>query len=583
MTKHLLLRVLWLLLACLPGLAGASLREGRLVLDDAEGVVEAWPVVTMLADADGRLALRDVLQRQREFVPPTGPVANLGVRRDVVWLRVPLAVPATESGRWLLDIDYPSLDRAEVTLVSDGQPVRTVLLGDAQAFASRPMATRSHAMPVTLEPGVDYELYVRVQTTSSMIVPISFIKDERYHEREARFQMIQGVMAGLGLCLMVYSLMQWLSQRDITFGHYALSILAISAFFYAYHGLGPQHLWGGSDWLSANMAPLSVLVALVGGMLFLERALEVAALSPRLSRAMKVTAALAGAAALGFLLGVVDYRGAHLAGTVLGPMPILMGLPAAVRRMRAGDRASAYIVLGWGVYGVGIFTMALLLRGVVESNVWTQNAFQAGAMLEMVAWQRVLAMRMETMRRLAEAADRERASLHSLAHSDPLTGLPNRRGLQIELANALPRANPQQLLAVYLLDLDGFKAVNDRLGHDTGDGLLKAVAQRLRDNLRGRDVVARLGGDEFVVMAADLGSDEDARRVGQKLLDAFAQPFELGGQLCRVGLTIGYALAPLDGSDEASLLKRADAAMYAGKQAGKHCLRRGGASAGLNA
>ena len=578
--KHLLLR-LFLLLACLPGLAAAELRDGRLVLHDDQGVVEAWPAVTMLADAEGRLALPDVLRRQRDFVPPSGPAANLGVRRDVVWLRVPLSVPATETGRWLLDIDYPSLDRAEVTLVTEGKPVRTVLLGDAQPFTARPMATRSHAVALQLEPVLAHELLIRVQTTSSMIVPIALIKDDRYHAREARFQMVQGVMAGLGLCLMVYSLMQWLSQRDITFLHYALSLLAISTFFFGYHGLGMQHLWGGSDWLAANMAPLAVLVALVGGMLFLERALEVAAFNPRLSQAMKLTAGLAGASALGFLLGIVDYRGAHLAGTVLGPMPIVMGLPAAVARVRLGDRASIYIVLGWGVYGLGIITMALLLRGLVESNVWTQNAFQAGAMLEMVAWQRVLAMRLETLRRLAEQADRERASLHSLAHSDPLTGLPNRRGLQIELDNALPRADAQRMLAVYMLDLDGFKAVNDRLGHDTGDLLLKAVAQRLRQNLRHRDVVARLGGDEFVVMATDLPGDEEAQRVGRKLLEAFEAPFDLNGQSCRVGLTIGYALAPLDGADDASLLKRADAAMYAGKQAGKHCLRRGGASAGL--
>jgi diguanylate cyclase (GGDEF)-like protein len=190
-------------------------------------------------------------------------------------------------------------------------------------------------------------------------------------------------------------------------------------------------------------------------------------------------------------------------------------------------------------------------------------------------------VRQEQLRHAAEHADREREALRSLAHTDPLTGLPNRRGLQLELTGALQRNEGTRLLAVYLLDLDGFKAVNDRLGHDTGDELLKAVAQRLRTPLRHRDVVARLGGDEFVVMATDLPSDDDARRLGQKLLDAFALPFMLRGESCKVGLTIGYALAPLDGHDAASLLKRADAAMYAGKQAGKHTLRRGQASVGL--
>jgi len=230
---------------------------------------------------------------------------------------------------------------------------------------------------------------------------------------------------------------------------------------------------------------------------------------------------------------------------------------------------------------VGIVVMVALLRGHVAANWWTQHAFEFGMLAEMVMWQRVLAVRQEQSRHAAAQADREREALRSLAHTDPLTGLPNRRGLQLELADALLRAGGERLLGVFLLDLDGFKDVNDRFGHDAGDELLKQAAQRLRAPLRHRDVVARLGGDEFVVMATDLPGDEEARRLGHKLLDAFSRPFVVRGEPCRVGLTVGYALAPLDGHDADSLLKRADAAMYAGKQAGKHTLRRGQASVGL--
>ena len=164
--------------------------------------------------------------------------------------------------------------------------------------------------------------------------------------------------------------------------------------------------------------------------------------------------------------------------------------------------------------------------------------------------------------------------MHSLAHTDPLTGLPNRRGLYAELANSLQRCDPHHLVAVYLLDLDGFKPVNDQYGHDVGDELLVAVAQRLRGHLRESDVVARLGGDEFVVMTHLLNQPEQAHDLGMKLLDAFRSPLALGNRQVWVGLTIGYALAPHDGSDAMGLLRLADAAMYSGKQAGKFCLRR---------
>ncbi len=164
--------------------------------------------------------------------------------------------------------------------------------------------------------------------------------------------------------------------------------------------------------------------------------------------------------------------------------------------------------------------------------------------------------------------------MRSLAYNDPLTGLPNRRGLQLALTHALTQCNPQRPLAVYLLDLDGFKPVNDQYGHDVGDELLVAVTRRLQDHLRQADLMARLGGDEFVVVA-QVHSGQQAHDLGQKLLEAYRLPFTIGPDLqVTVGLTIGYAMAPQDGTDGMELLRLADAAMYAGKQSGKFCLRR---------
>ncbi|EHR69989.1 diguanylate cyclase (GGDEF) domain-containing protein [Burkholderiales bacterium JOSHI_001] len=562
-------------------LPARAVAADRLQLSDARSDIDAWAHVQVLSDPESQWQVGDVLTRLKDFQPPGGRHANLGVRRDVVWMRVPLDVPMHESGQWLLDLNYPSLDDVTVYLVTDGRSVRELHLGRQVPFGERPMPSRSHVAPLRLEPGQEHELVLRVKTASSMIVPIRFMKPDAFNAREATVQLLQGVAAGIGLCLLVYSLAHWLSLRDATFVQYALSASCITLFFFSYHGLGSQHLWSGSSWLNVNMAPFSVLLALVGGLLFLDQALGVRDLSPLLSRLLRGAALAAGLVATAFALGLIGYRQAHLAGTILGPMPVLLGLPAAVARLRRGDRVALYIVLGWGLYAVGIATMALLLRGLVDFNDFTNHAFQAGALLEMVMWLRALGARMDETRRLAESVGREREALRSLAHTDALTGLPNRRGLALEIQALLPQATAQRLLAVYLLDLDGFKAVNDRLGHDAGDELLKAVAQRLRALLRNRDVVARLGGDEFVVLAGDLPSDADARHLGTKLLEGFKAPFQINGQSCRVGLTIGYALGPLDGHDEGSLLKRADAAMYAGKQAGKHCMKRGAASVGL--
>jgi diguanylate cyclase (GGDEF)-like protein len=219
-------------------------------------------------------------------------------------------------------------------------------------------------------------------------------------------------------------------------------------------------------------------------------------------------------------------------------MPMLLAIPAAWTRARGGDRIGICMQAGWSVYGVGVLTMAALLRGYVPSNFWTQHAFQFGSLFEMLMWMCVLGVRVDGLRAAAQRADLERDALRALAHTDPLTGLPNRRGLNEVLARVLPTAATERMVAVYLLDLDGFKPINDRLGHDAADELLIGVARRLESTLRGSDVVARLGGDEFVAVATGLRGDTEARAIGRKLLAAFEEPIAAAGQPCRVAVTI---------------------------------------------
>jgi len=145
------------------------------------------------------------------------------------------------------------------------------------------------------------------------------------------------------------------------------------------------------------------------------------------------------------------------------------------------------------------------------------------------------------------------------------------------LAAALPASHAHHPLAVFLLDLDGFKPVNDRLGHDAGDELLVQVGQRLRGQVRQGDLVARLGGDEFVIMAPGIPGEAEGLLLGRKLLAAFHQPLHVAGQTCPRGADQRLCCwAPHDGTHADDLLKRADAAMYAGKQAGRHTVRRPG-------
>ena len=174
-------------------------------------------------------------------------------------------------------------------------------------------------------------------------------------------------------------------------------------------------------------------------------------------------------------------------------------------------------------------------------------------------------------RAIRYAIERKRGELE-LAHRathDPLTGLPNRALLFDRLELTLARLERRSRgCAVLFLDLDGFKEVNDRNGHDVGDALLVAVACRLAMVVRPSDTVARLGGDEFVVLCDDLLDPEQADVIADRIVESFERPFEADGREYEVGVSIGIAHADGRGVTAAELIRQADEAMFAVKQAG---------------
>ena len=207
----------------------------------------------------------------------------------------------------------------------------------------------------------------------------------------------------------------------------------------------------------------------------------------------------------------------------------------------------------------------VLMITALEDNLSVERAFAAGAS-DYIPKPIHYAVLSQRVRRIIEANRAEKRIRH-LAYNDVLTGLPNRTLFFDLLSQSVDQARAGALqLAVLFMDLDRFKYVNDNLGHDVGDRLLVAVAQRVRRTVRAADVLARLGGDEFTIVLNDVDGPAPAAAAAQSICRVLAAPFQIDGHDIFVTASIGIAMYPHDGLDVPTLVKHADSAMYRAKK-----------------
>jgi len=166
------------------------------------------------------------------------------------------------------------------------------------------------------------------------------------------------------------------------------------------------------------------------------------------------------------------------------------------------------------------------------------------------------------------------AHIHYMAYYDTLTNLPNRSLFYDRLQHELVHAHRNgQMLGVMFLDLDRFKVINDTMGHTSGDQALKAVAERLKGCVRESDTVSRWGGDEFIFIITNITQPQDVAFIAHKIFNEMSSPFQLEERKVYITPTIGIAVYPLDASDAENLIKKADTAMYHGKERGRNTFK----------
>ena len=252
---------------------------------------------------------------------------------------------------------------------------------------------------------------------------------------------------------------------------------------------------------------------------------------------------------------------------------------------RAYAKLGAAVVMGLAIVGMhytgmaaaGFAPDAVCTTGSVVDNSWMAGAIVLITFLilcETLVLSVLDARMASKTARMAASLQEANAELQHLVLHDALTKLPNRLLLEDRIQQAAQESQRSSTLcAVLFVDLDRFKAVNDSLGHFAGDELLRAVAERLRSVVRMEDTVSRLGGDEFVILLRHVAIPDDAALVAAKIIEALGRPVRSHGQELRVTCSIGISLYPMHGESAATLITRADAAMYHVKKSGRNAFR----------
>jgi diguanylate cyclase (GGDEF)-like protein len=266
---------------------------------------------------------------------------------------------------------------------------------------------------------------------------------------------------------------------------------------------------------------------------------------------------LAVLAALGALSGAFAPESVH--SVVAGTACAVAAWWLFRARARRGGIGFTFAAVALFASSLQLFAAAILFNSLyVRCTELVLQAFLGASMI---------ACLLDDEREAAELATYE---IEHLAYHDALTGLPNRPLFTDRLIVALAQANRgDQKLAVFFLDLDRFKDINDSLGHSMGDSLLKAVAERIRTCVRDGDTVARFGGDEYTLLIPRVEHIEDAAKIAEKVIEMLKIPFVINGQELFVTTSIGISIFPHDGADPETLVRNADTAMYRAKEQGR--------------
>ncbi len=547
-----------LALACLwCGLGGAAAQEAPTLIREAGVPATA---VRFLADPGGRWDIESLRRSVEDtlFEPaPEGVV--MGTGQTTYWFKIALQQTIGQ-GDWVLemppgvwrDVEFHGPYRNGRRLAKpqsaglDHPPAPSLGLGERVFFRFW-----------LYEPG-DYVFYVKAKSASGQVYAFSAWDAEAYARWADRITLGNGLAYGVLLALLVYHLGAWLSQRERLDAVFLGLVLAVLGVLASVNGHAVRYL-GGMPWLPAQLQVQAPVWGTWAGLAFARGFLDLPCRMPRLNQGLQWVGT--GVACLG-LLGLV-WQPVALWGVVTTVAVVGAGvaLGLAVLVWRRGYRPALPFGLGLVVW---LWSAARLVPSGAEGWFYlltepaAQEVFQWGLVLALLLASLGLSGRRWTLRQASMELQARATQRQQAEESDALTGLLNRAGLVQRLPH---RRFGRRRHALLLLNLDNFKAINDRWGYVVGDQVLLELAHRLREPLRPQDLLARLGRDEFVVVMTDVDSRERIDTLAAELLACVRRPMVPVDAALTVQASVAVVCSPRQGRSLPELLKAADRVM----------------------
>ena len=524
-------------------------------------------VMGVFIDTTGRLGVDEV--RDPVFLPrfevPTSPVAT-NLNTQPYWFRIPVRQTGHD-GDWLISV--PSVAASELAFHgpydASGQALAPpVVMGITHPYSARPLGAERMVYRFHLAKPGDYVIYLRAVSRLGQVYALTAWDTGDYMAGVQTKRLFDGLSYGVLLGMLAYNLVLLVLFRDRVYAYYLLNCASALLTIASFNGHVARYLWPDQPWLAEWTYVLAPAAWIVGAILFARRFLDLARYAPLVDRLLQ---GLMGVMLLSVVLGLMGHWRWLMSATEIGAMVgAVTGLAGALLGLRHGYRPAGLYILGLIVVFAAAFLLVLSNWGVLHWTAMHLNVLQLGVAAELLVFSVALGTRIRVLRRAQSELHARAEHLAIVAETDTLTGAANRAGLA-QVAQRL--LQPGQRHALLLLDLDNFKPINDRFGHEAGDQMLQEVARRLREQVRPADVVARLGGDEFVILLMGLHDRQRLGQVAHRVLQSVRAPMAWQGQPLSVGASLGLARFPDDGANLPALLRAADRAMYHVKQDGQ--------------